>query len=709
MAGPHFHRRGFLQCVVVTAFVAGCGAAEESLSRRGSALSGGSGYFPQSIASGDPRPSSVILWTRVVDAARPGEDLTLSLEVATDEDFASIVASRADLPAQAAHDGTLKVKLTGLDPHTYYFYRFYYAKNGEVFASNIGRTRTAPNANASTKVSLAIASCQSMKSRYYHAWQRLLDADPRLDAVVYLGDYVYETTGGSGDRVTSFTAPSEAIVVRAATSTSPARLAANSLGNYRDLYKQYRSDPVLQQVHERWPFIATWDDHEFSDDGFGATSTYTDGKFPETTVDRKQRAERVFFEYMPIDVVDSPDGAINPDDAAVYPNTKIWRDFEFGRNVKIVMADYRTNRPDCYVPLNGFPGKVIADQAYCTANSLFAFLSSSAFAYVNIDDPAYAIQKSVLISVVRSLEQAAGFTGTERNARAAAKVTGNLCLLYVNGLLAAAGQSALAISSKGQPRGLAYVHFGKQDLYGQVGSHYFVNKDIFDIWSAHLYAKTGGASENVFGNEQDAWVKSRIESDTKWKVIGSSVSMTEMFIDLNKPDVLDPNLKARFYTNVDSWDGFRNKKRELTNAARGSAETTIFVCGDVHASFVSEENGAVCVTAPAIASSPFQAELDEELRAAKYSPESTDPSKRAVYQHVVGETDQSFREANPGILWSNNADNGVVVIDFDNHDAEVTYYLSSGANTLLPYGDAAIAGGYSEKKFVIKDNKVRAR
>ena len=78
-------------------------------------------------------------------------------------------------------------------------------------------------------------------------------------------------------------------------------LAAKSVGNYRDLYRTYRSDPLLQQVHARWPIIATWDDHEYSDDCWGSTATYFNGRKNEKDDERRRNAEQAFFEYLPID------------------------------------------------------------------------------------------------------------------------------------------------------------------------------------------------------------------------------------------------------------------------------------------------------------------------------------------------------------------------------------------------------------------------
>ena len=195
-------RRRFLQTVVVTA-----GAA--SLGRSLVACDDGGGgdpslAFPQSIASGDPRADSIVLWTRV----QAEGDATVRLEVATDEGFASPVALSEDmLSAPADHDHCVRVKVAGLAAGTTYHYRFTH----EGTRSRTGRFRTAPEAGADVPVRFALVSCQDYVGRYYNSLLKLLEPEQDdLAFVVHLGDYVYETTGdpsfmmASADRAVSF-------------------------------------------------------------------------------------------------------------------------------------------------------------------------------------------------------------------------------------------------------------------------------------------------------------------------------------------------------------------------------------------------------------------------------------------------------------------------------------------------------------------------
>ena len=227
-------------------------------------------------------------------------DLPLRLEVALDEGFTRLVVEKDGLTATVAHDGCIKVRVKGLTAATPYYYRFSFVQGRTRYRSTAGRTRTAPDAAADVNVSFAVANCQDYVGRYWNSYQQMLTAAPEeLDFFLSIGDYIYETSNPNGTptgaRTISFSKPAEAIDL------GGGNLAARSVGNYRDLYRTYRSDPLLQQVHARWPIIATWDDHEYSDDCWGSTATYTDGRTDEQDDHRRRNAEQAFFEYLPMD------------------------------------------------------------------------------------------------------------------------------------------------------------------------------------------------------------------------------------------------------------------------------------------------------------------------------------------------------------------------------------------------------------------------
>ena len=689
-----FDRRRFLECIVVTALAAGCSSRVESAPTPAQPTEKRD-LFPQSVASGDPRETSVVLWTRFVDADLGEGDANLTLMVATTKDFAQVVASEK-VVARAANDHTVKAKVVGLQSRTTYWYRFVYEKHGASYASPIGRTRTAPAATDPAKVAFAIACCQKYPGRYYHAWQRLLDTDPDIDAVLFIGDSVYETALDSdpAERRVFFRAPAEALDL------GKGKLAARTLGNYRDLHRLHRSDPVLQQVHERWPMIITWDDHEFSDDSFGATATYSDGLRTELDVERKQNAERAFFEFSPIDLGSGEGGALDLETFARYPETKVWREFAYGANVRMMMTDTRTYRPDHLIPEDAFPPAILIDQAGLDAAGLTTTFKGGSFAYVDINDAAYAGEKFVVKEAVKKLAKDAGLTAEEANAHAEKNVKGNLSLAYVNAVLTDPSVGATPIPTEGKPRGMAWVHFGKEDLYTSRGSREIVLKETFDAWSAIQYAKTSGASEDVLGRAQESALLALMASATKWKLVISSVSIVPMVLDFRgKMDIPSSSLRNLFYVDMDGWDGFPNKRKELLAKANGS----IFLGGDVHASFVNAVNGAVSVTTPAISSGTMKESTAETLVKSGYGPET------AIYRYAVTELDATLTAGDTSIAYANTAAHGFTIVEFGDASASVVQHLVPGDATRLAYDQAAsVRSRFVEKRFAIEGGKVRA-
>ena len=133
--------------------------------------------------------------------------------------------------------------------------------------------------------------------------------------------------------------------------------AAASLDNYRQLYQVYRGDRGLQRVHERFPMLCVWDDHEFSDDCWGANGTFFDGEVDELDVPRRKAANQAWFEYMPVDYADDPTFRYDP--SATYPeDLRIYRDVAWGDHAHLVLTDLRSYRTDHLVPEDAFPGHV---------------------------------------------------------------------------------------------------------------------------------------------------------------------------------------------------------------------------------------------------------------------------------------------------------------------------------------------------------------
>ncbi|MFF3318981.1 alkaline phosphatase D family protein [Streptomyces sp. NPDC003035] len=245
--------------------------------------------FLHGVASGDPLPDGVLLWTRVTPTsdALPGSgrgpDVPVGWEVAEDRDFARIVA-RGTTTATAASDHTVKVDVRGLRPATAHWFRF---TAGDT-VSPVGRTRTTPATDAATPgVRFGVVSCANWEAGYFSAYRHLA-ARADLDAVLHLGDYLYEYgTGGY---------PAEEHVVR----QHEPRHEIVSLADYRTRHATYKTDADLRALHATHPVIAIWDDHEMANDAWsGGAENHTPGAEGEWAA-RVAAAKQAYFEWMPV-------------------------------------------------------------------------------------------------------------------------------------------------------------------------------------------------------------------------------------------------------------------------------------------------------------------------------------------------------------------------------------------------------------------------
>lgn len=258
------------------------------------------GPFRHGIASGDPLSDSVLLWTHITtDAASADVDWV----VATDPAMSDVVAM-GSTTTDANRDFTVKVDVTGLDPATTYYYRF----SGEGTMSRVGRTRTAPTGGVD-RLRFAVMSCSSFDHGYFHAYRHVSErAD--IDAVLHLGDYIYEYGPGEYGGVREADPPGEIV----------------TLEDYRRRYAQYRRDGDLQAAHQQHPFIVVWDDHETANNSYrdGAENHDADeGSWEE----RKAAAFQAYIEWMPIRETETP--------------LQIWRSLQYGDLVELLMLDTR--------------------------------------------------------------------------------------------------------------------------------------------------------------------------------------------------------------------------------------------------------------------------------------------------------------------------------------------------------------------------------
>jgi alkaline phosphatase D len=271
--------------------------------------------FTLGVASGDPTPNGVVLWTRLAidplhGGGMPPERIDVEWRLASDDRMNRVVKSgRAIAGPEWGH--SVHVEVDGLAPHTWYWYQF---RAGNEL-SEIARTRTFPVAGAAVdRLRFGFVSCQHYEQGLYTAFDHMVKED--LDFAMHLGDYIYENAGvnnqvrkhAGGELVT--------------------------LEDYRNRYAQYRSDPALRAVHAAFPWIVVWDDHEVDNNYAGYVSEHNDPV--EEFAKRRAAGYQAYYEHMPLRRTSIPHG----------PLMQIYRPFAYGNLVNMFMLDTRQFRTD---------------------------------------------------------------------------------------------------------------------------------------------------------------------------------------------------------------------------------------------------------------------------------------------------------------------------------------------------------------------------
>ena len=685
---PPFPRRRFLEITLVSAGTLLGPVACSSDTTAGDLNS--SRVFPQSVASGDPRPTSVVLWTRVVDSARAAADLQLTLELSKDEAFAQLVsldgASSRPLQALAELDHCVKTRVTGLEPGTTYYYRFSYEQGGARAVSRTGRTKTAPAEDADASVRFAVVSCQDYAGKYFHAYRHLATLD--VDVVVHLGDYVYETTANpsfqavGGGRQVVFGKPDEALSLGSGDATYQA---AQSLDNYRDLYRLYRADLDLQAVHERFPIIVIQDDHEFSDDCHGDVATYDDGRTDESEPPRRWAADQAWFEYMPVDLSEAPTS--DWDAAQSYPDQlRYYRSFVFGQHVELVMTDLRRYRPDHLVPEDAFPGAVFLTQAALVEQA--GALPDDAVPYVDIDAYTAGAYRTALRA------------GAETLGVRATSLTGHISVPFINdSLMTLALKEPPAISPDAPEleRGYAYHQLLKTEEFSRIGARYVVAQGAFEALAKAAFQASDGASERLMGDAQRRWFLETMKASTRtFKIWGNEVCMMPRHIDLTPVALAPEALRQRIAISAEDWDGFPNERSALL-AELAALDNVVIVSGDLHCFFAGTpyakgdpQQRVVEFVTGSLTSTTWQ---DFMNGLATSNPSL--PAETAFIAASVGSllVDRQTRP-NPHLAWQNLAENGYAVFEASRERLRATLYsLSSAAVATAP---AALSGQLGE-------------
>jgi len=569
----------------------------------GRTIMDGAAFFPQSVASGDPRASSVILWTRAVDAKASG-DLTLMLQLALDAEFTmpvTLADEASELKALSDHDGCVRLRVEALEPNTTYYYRFAYIVGDVANVSRTGRTKTAADEDADVTVKFAVASCQDYGGRYYHSYKHM--AEQELDFFIHLGDYVYETTGdpdfqsASGKRKVGFSDVAGALKLG---SDADPFYAASSLSNYRDLYKTFRSDPDLQRVHELFPMIAIWDDHEFSDDCHGQTATYANGASDEFNAERRANADQAWFEFMPIDYA-AKDFVYDRDAAAFPADLTIYRDFTFGKHLHVVMTDLRRYRDDHLIPEDAFPGAIAATEE--DLMDTFGEVPMFAAAYVDLDASEFAAYKTFFAAEAETL----GF--------GAADFKGLTDVPFINTQLglSKATPKPTAIDAAGKKRGISYNGLFKTGRYTNVGARYVLRTEPFEAYARVVWTKTKGEAQQIMGGKQETWFFDTIkDSKQTWKVWGNEFTLMTRRVDLREQAAAAAiGLQTLLSLSGEDWDGVPDRRAKILDTL-GDVPNVVAVTGDIHAFFAGvarhpEDSSKAVVefVAGAISSAPY--------------------------------------------------------------------------------------------------------
>lgn len=265
--------------------------------------------FYHGVASGDPMEDRVIIWTRITLDTITTAELPVNWRIGTDPLLTNIVNSGTFI-TNADRDWTVKVDVSGLEAGTTYYYGFSY----DGMASLTGKTKTTPTNDSAEHLRFGVVSCSNFQAGYFNAYGRLADRND-LDAVIHLGDYIYEYADGQyGDQ--------ELITAR------PVEPATEILSDadYRIRYSTYRLDTNLIRVHQQHPFISVWDDHESANDAYKDGAENHDELTEGSWEDRKSAAKKVYFEWMPI---------------RDQNENKVYRSISYGNLMDLIMLDTR--------------------------------------------------------------------------------------------------------------------------------------------------------------------------------------------------------------------------------------------------------------------------------------------------------------------------------------------------------------------------------
>ncbi|MGI5454278.1 alkaline phosphatase D family protein [Streptomyces sp. CA-249302] len=376
--------------------------------------------FTLGVASGDPQPTSVVLWTRLApapyqpDGGLPAERVDVDWEISQDETFA-VLAAKGTATAHPEFHHTVHVEAEGLEPGRVYHYRF---RTG-TWLSETGRTRTAPAADAATTaLSFAAVSCQAYQDGYFTAHRHLAAED--VDLVFHLGDYMYEYAvdpAGGARKYTDRTLP--ALYGHETT----------TLEDYRLRYALYKTDADLRAAHATHPFVVTFDDHETENNYAGSVSENDDP--PEQFLLRRAAAYRAYWENQPLRTAQLPTGA----------DMRLYRRLQWGTLAQFDVLDTRQYRSDqAYGDGKHTPGPESQDPARTITGAaqeawlLDGWRTSTALWNVMAQQVCFSQRKMDLNSLAQvSMDAWDGYPASRRRILDGAKASGVANLMVLSG------------------------------------------------------------------------------------------------------------------------------------------------------------------------------------------------------------------------------------------------------------------------------------
>ena len=299
--------------------------------------------FYHGVASGDPLADRVIIWTRVTPDSLNGAAVTVQWELATDPELTNVV-KMGEVSTDADRDYTVKVDVTGLNAGTTYYYGFTALDRHSL----TGRTKTTPTGDVD-HLRFGVVSCSNFQSGYFNGYGRLADRND-LDAVVHLGDYIYEY--GNFVENTGNPAVWDERVMEPATEIV-------TLFDYRARFGTYHLDEDLIRLHQQHAMIAVWDDHEFANNSYtGGATNHQEGE--GSWEDRKNASRQAYFEWMPV--------------REQREEKTVYRTVSYGSLADLIMLDTRIIGRDAQAPLTSDPSLLSPDRTMLGAEQKAWFL-----------------------------------------------------------------------------------------------------------------------------------------------------------------------------------------------------------------------------------------------------------------------------------------------------------------------------------------------